>query len=136
MIANSKNNDIVEITSLLEPVWRKYPVIVFAYLFGSLASGHGWKTSDVDIAVYLETRDAFSFSGKLEFHGDCCRVLRRNDVDVIILNQTRNLLLLDEITRTGKVILNRDQGILDDFTLKIQHSAMDFILHRKRMMGV
>ncbi len=129
-------NDTVKIASTLQPVFEKYPELVFVYLFGSLAKGSGWKTSDVDLAIYVDSQSDFSFSKKLQFHGDCCRVLQRNDIDVVVVNQTRNLLLLDQITRTGKVILNREQTALDDFSLKIQHSAIDFRLHRKRAMGI
>ena len=124
------------IGSTLQPVWEKFPEIVFAYLFGSLARGSGWETSDVDLAIYVKQPDSFSFSRKLEFHGDCCRILQRNDVDVVVLNQTRNLLLLDQVMRDGEIVLNRDQGVLDDFFLKIQHAALDFKWHRKRVMGI
>lgn len=133
---NRKCNDTAEIASALLPVFEKYPELVFAYLFGSLATGSGGNMSDVDLAVYVDRQCGFSFSQKLRFHGDCCRVLRRNDVDVVVINQTRNLLLLEQIIRNGKIILNRDQAILDDFSLKIQHLALDFRLHRKRVMGI
>lgn len=134
--ANRKYNDTSEIASALQPVLEKYPELVFVYLFGSLATGSGGNMSDVDLAVYVKQQGSFTFLRKLQFHGDCCRVLRRNDVDVVVLNLTRNLLLLEQIIRNGVIILNRDQTILDDFSLKIQHSALDFRLHRKRVMGI
>ncbi len=136
MTVKRKYNDAAEIGSILQPVLGKYPEFVFAYLFGSLARGNGWKMSDVDLAVYVKRPSSFSFSQKLQFHGDCCRVLGRNDVDVVVLNQTRNLLLLEQIIRDGEIVLNRDQALLDDFSLRIQHSALDFRSHRKRVMGI
>lgn len=136
MAVNRKCNDTAEIGSMLQPVFGKYSELVFVCLFGSLARGNGWETSDVDLAIYVKQQSIFSFSRKLQFHGDCCRVLRRNDVDVVVVNQTRNLLLLEQIIRNGVIILNRDQTILDDFSLKIQHSALDFRSHRQRVMGI
>lgn len=133
---NRKCDDTTEIASTLQPVFEKYPEFVFVYLFGSLAMGSAGKMSDVDLAVYVKQQCNFSFSQKLQFHGDCCRVLQRNDVDVVVLNQTRNLLLLEQIIRNGEIILKRDQSVLDDFFLKIQHSALDFRLHRKSVMGI
>jgi uncharacterized protein len=137
MIAGKhKFNISAEISSKLQPVFARYSELVFVYLFGSLARESAWKTSDVDLAIYVKQHGCFSFSRKLLFHGDCCRVLQRNDVDVVVLNQTRNLLLLEQIIRDGELIMNSDQTRVDDFSLKIQHLALDFRAHRKIVMGI
>ena len=124
------------VVKTLQPVFLKYPEIVFAYLFGSLAEGTCRKTSDVDLAVYVAQPHDFSFSRKLQLHGDCCRALQRNDVDLVILNQTRNVILVEQIVTTGEIILNRDQDLLDDYVVRQRHQAIDFRLHRKSTMGV
>ena len=120
----------------LQKVFIKYEQIAFAYLFGSVATGEQTALSDVDIAVYLDKGACFSFEDSLHFQGDCCRVLKRNDVDVLVLNNTRNLLLLEEIIRNGQIIYNTDSKLLDDFELGTLHVACDFKLQRLRELGV
>ena len=90
----------------------------------------------MDITVYLGKGACFSFEDSLHFQGDCCRVLKRNDVDVLVLNNTRNLLLLEEIIRNGQIIYNTDSKLLDDFELGTLHVACDFKLQRLRELGV
>ena len=117
-------------------VFRQYPVIAFAYLFGSQATGEQSALSDIDVAIYIDRGAAFTFDDKLHFHGECCRTLKRNDVDVVVLNDTKNLILLEQIIRHGKLIYNISQQQLDEFELKILHLACDFRTQRYREMGV
>ena len=120
----------------LKSVFSTHPKVVFAYLFGSHADGTSSHTSDVDIAIYISTPSTFSFSHKLQIHGDICRALQRNDVDLVILNQTKNLLLIDQILRNGQLIFNRNQAVLDDFFLSKMHIAIGFKEQRQRVMGL
>jgi predicted nucleotidyltransferase len=123
-------------TEKLQNVFKKYEQIAFAYLFGSVANGEQTALSDVDIAVYISKGVHFSFEDTLHFQGDCCRVLKRNDVDVLVLNNTRNLILLEDIIRHGRIIYNTDSRLLDDFELNTLHVAHDFKWQRLRELGV
>ena len=120
----------------LKSVFSRYPKVVFAYLFGSHAEGTSSHTSDVDIAIYVSNPSTFSFAHKLQIHGDICRTLQRNDVDLVILNQAKNLLLIEQILRNGQIIFNKDQAILDDFFLSKIHTAIEFREQRQRIMGL
>ena len=120
----------------MQKVFIKYEPIAFAYLFGSVATGEQTALSDVDIAVYVRKGSHFSFEDTLHFQGDCCRVLKRNDVDVLILNTTRNLFLLEDIIRNGQVIYNTAPDLLDDFELTTLHVSCDFKWQRRREMGI
>jgi len=120
---------------ILRKVFIKYEQIAFAYLFGSVALGEQTVLSDLDIAVYLKKDAQFTFDDTLHFQGDCCRVLKRNDIDVLVLNKTRNLLLLEDIVRNGKIIYNTDHTLFDEFELGILHVAYDFKLQRLRELG-
>jgi predicted nucleotidyltransferase len=75
--------------------------IIAAYLFGSRASGEGKKTSDVDIALLLDDREANNFQ-YLEFKVTLERVLNKN-VDLIILNQAGEILK-HQIRKYNKII--------------------------------
>jgi predicted nucleotidyltransferase len=131
-----KKHMTTDLGKILQPIFQKYPELVFAYLFGSFADGSAGATSDIDLAVYVNDPLGFPFSRKLQLHGDCCRALKRNDVDLVVLNQSRNLLLIEEILRNGQIILNRNQSVQDAFFLKKLHTAIDFRNQRKKVIGV
>lgn len=127
-----------DIIKSLRPVLEQYEKqLLFAYLFGSTARGESGPSSDIDIAVYFTrgTPESY-FEEKLSLHADLCRALKRSDVDVVILNNAVNIILLDEIVRTGLVLYDRDPGARTDFELKILHHALDFRSHRLAVMGV
>ena len=115
-----------QILQPLEVVMKRHHSILFAYLFGSYAVGEQTAMSDIDIAIFVENKKGISFSEKLLLHGDCCRALKRNDIDILVLNTTKNLFLLEDIICDGKVIYNSNQDLLDEFELKTLHKIFDF----------
>ena len=130
------NKKPIDYTEILHKVFVKYGKVAFAYLFGSVATEDQTVLSDIDIAIYLKKGTRFSFNDTLQFHGDCCRVLKRNDVDVLVLNKVRNLILLEDIICNGQSIYNTDPILLNDFELNTLHIAKDFKLQRLRETGV
>ncbi len=111
--------------------------ILFAYLFGSAAVNKISTSSDVDIALYLshEFKD-FYFDIKLRIYADISRSLKRNDVDIVVLNNCKNIILADEIIRKGVLIYERPNDIRDDFEIRALHRAIDFKHRRKSIIGV
>lgn len=125
------------IKDTLQPVFQKYgKQVLFAYLFGSVARHSSSLLSDIDIAVFLapDAKDAY-FDTKLSLYADFCRVLKRNDIDVIVLNSSTNIVLLDEIVRSGFVLFDSDRDLREQFELKVIHSAIDFKEQRLAVMG-
>ena len=90
--------------------------------------------SDVDIAIHVHNPSAFTFTKLLHFQGDCCRVLQRNDIDTLVLNTTRNLILIDEIIRHGILFYSTDQDLADDFEVASMHAIFDFKERKSREM--
>ena len=110
---------------------------MFAYLFGSVAQDNMSPLSDVDLAVFLSRQNEKSyFDIKCSLYADFCRVLKRNDIDVVVLNTTTNIVLLDEIIRGGIVLVDRDIDLREEFEQKILHQAMDFKEQRIVFLGV
>lgn len=132
------SNAIRDIHDSLQPVFEKYrDEAVFAYVFGSASRGDADPHSDVDIAVFLsETIRKTPFELKLSLYADFCRALKRNDIDVVVLNTVNNLVLLDEIIRYGTVIYDADSEMREGFELKAMHEAIDFKQQRLAVMGV
>ena len=108
--------------------------ILSAVLFGSSAKGDHTGKSDVDIAVYVREPLKFSLPDRLAIHGDCCRALKRDDVNLVVMNQAENLILLEHIIREGIVIYSIDQDELDIFMVETLHKVIDFRNHRDRAM--
>ena len=87
-------------------MFARYPVVA-AYLFGSQASGATTPLSDVDIAVLLEAGVASPGTVQAALISDLMLVLRRSDIDVVILNAAP-LLLKERAISRGRVLYCRD----------------------------
>lgn len=127
-----------DIKDILSPIFERYKDhIAFAYLFGSAALGSLTPLSDIDIAVYLygKERKAYYDTG-LSLHADICRALKKNDVDLVILNTVKNIILLDEIARNSIVLFDKDKNLREDFEHRVLHRAIDFKEQRKAIIGI
>jgi len=58
------------------------------------------------------------------------------EIDVVILNSTTNIMLLDEIVRYGVVLIDGDRNLREEFEHKILHQAIDFKGQRRTLVGV
>jgi len=101
---------IAEITEKLNKYFDEHEEILFAIIFGSTAKGTANKISDVDIAVMISPNfnESFPFGYQAELITDFMRILKRNGVDVVILNEAP-IALKHEILRYGKFIYVRDK---------------------------
>lgn len=129
--------NIVEvIKDTLFPVFEKYKdKVPFTYLFGSSVEGIS-PLSDVDIGVFISDKKEHFFDIKLSLYADFCRALKRSDIDVVILNSTKNIMLLNEIIHRGIVIYDRDFELREEFELKVLHQFIDFKEQRFAIMGI
>jgi len=110
--------------------------VAAAYLFGSTVNGDVAVLSDVDVAV-LFTKGARTPGPELRLciHADLCRALRRDDVDLLVLNTAANLIIKDEIVRNGILVFEGDPGQKEAFELNVMHSCIDFKRQRKMAVG-
>lgn len=129
-----------DLQTQLSPFFSKYKEeLVAVYLFGSLAHGTNSSSSDIDIAVLLNSHAKINAATlKLHLYADLCRALKRDDIDLVILNLSGNLILNDQITRHGIVLYSTDDNDDEktDFELKALHRSIDFKSHRHLVMGV
>jgi uncharacterized protein len=125
------------IKKTLAPVFERHNSISAAYLFGSNSNGQSGPMSDIDLAVLLTGWDHLAGADiRLELYADCCRVLQRNDVDIILLNKTRNLFLLAEVMSNGILLYDCDSGLREEFEVMVMHDFIDFREHRMKVMGI
>jgi predicted nucleotidyltransferase len=130
--------DFEQLKMELAGVFSKYnEEILCAYLFGSTAKGAASSESDIDIALLLHNNDNISgFALKFNLYADLCRTLKRNDIDILLLNLSGNLILNDEIVRHGKVLYSTDDEARETFELNMLHRSTDFKHQRLYALGV
>jgi len=128
--------EIHELSATLTPVFTKHNII-FAYLFGSIVNNESTPTSDIDIAVYCKgVMDDSVFEKKLSLHLDICRTLKIDNVDIIVLNKTTNLMLIDEVIRNGILLYDTDTSLREKYEYFMIHKAIDFKTQRLYTMGI
>lgn len=93
------------------------PDVVAAILFGSLARDDARPDSDVDIAVLLTHEAANRGIDRSRLIADLMGLLRRNDVDVVVLNGA-SPLFQHRVVRDGHVIFARDHTALAEFVIR------------------
>jgi predicted nucleotidyltransferase len=124
----------------LQPVLERHrDKVAFAYLFGSTLSHQGRPLSDIDIAVYTSNKKKSNFLEiKFALYADFCRALNRNDIDVVLLNTAKNIILLENIVNEGLVIFETPRGEITrrDFELKVRHMAASRHSGESRGSGV
>lgn len=90
-------------------IFKLYPKIKLVYLFGSQATNKVGPLSDYDFAVYLDEKSVQKrFDIRLKLISDICTVLKTDNVDVVILNDTQAPELKYNIIKDGKLIFEKE----------------------------
>jgi len=106
--------------SVCRPLNRYFadkPDVVAAILFGSAARGDAGPQSDIDVGVLLTREAAHRGINLSQLIADIMGVLKRDDVDVVVLNDA-SPLLLHRVVRDGHVVYAADHGALAEFTIR------------------
>jgi predicted nucleotidyltransferase len=102
------------------------PEVQAAYIFGSVMTGRSRPDSDVDIAVLVSDKvmrgDAFRY--RLDLMTSLMRILRRDDVDLILLNQAP-ALLAHRVLKKGKLIFERSASARVAFQVRTVNRYFD-----------
>ena len=106
----------------LAPVFRRCPVIA-AYLFGSQATHRQTALSDVDIAVLLDGGTVAPGRVQARLISDLMLVLKRSDVDVVVLNEAPPLLKQRAIS--GLRLYSRDEKARVQFEVETRREYFE-----------
>ncbi len=111
----------------LKDIFKGYPYIASAYLFGSQATGRTGPMSDVDIAVLLKEphpkgRDLIHAMDYLAFRIE--EVLKK-EVDIVELN-SQGLIFQHNALRSGKLIYDADPSFRIKYIARIISNYCDF----------
>ncbi len=106
--------------------------VILAYLFGSTVRGEAGSLSDVDIGVMLDKKLSGEerFDMELKLMGEIAILIKKNKIDLIILNEAP-LLLAYNIIKNG-IILKSDEPERVKFETKILSRYLDEKYYIKR----
>lgn len=115
-----------EITRQARQLLERRPEVLFGYVFGSSARGDTHAHSDVDIAVFIDVDLVGADSGtyRAELLTELSCALRRNDVDLVILNYSP-VVLQQRVLRDGAMITSKDERIRVAFTTDTLRKYVD-----------
>lgn len=107
--------------------------ILFAYLFGSYASGEQTPMSDIDVAVYPTSK--LTLDARLGVIQRLGKKTQRDNLDVTFLDRLSNLDLRETILARGILLADKDVDAREEFEVRAQHEYFDFNEQRKRIWG-
>jgi len=118
---------------LLKEYCKNKPGILLAYLFGSSASRvGGWKKrKDVDVAILLKEEEVKEgiLPVQTKIFSALRKLLKRSDIDVIILNES-SLLLKHEVIKNGEVLFEKHPETRYNFEVNSELKYYDFEPYR------
>jgi hypothetical protein len=116
--------------------------VISAYLFGSEAAGRAHRESDVDVAVLLDwaraSDRATRFDLRVRLGSELGAALRRNDVDLIVLNDAPPMLGR-RIAVEGQRVFCHDAEVDHAYRRDVQLRAADLApfleRHRRTLLS-
>ncbi|KYH33997.1 nucleotidyltransferase domain protein [Clostridium tepidiprofundi DSM 19306] len=123
--------EIINITNdYLAKLVQEYNIKLM-YIFGSYAKGNNTAKSDLDIAVLLG--ENYNPMCKLELIGELTSIFKRDDIDLVILNNA-NSVLKHQVIKYGKLIYMENEDIKVNFEVRVLKEYMDMEYFRKIQM--
>jgi predicted nucleotidyltransferase len=105
---------------------KSRPDVQAAYIFGSVATGRARRDSDIDVGVLVSDKvmrgDPFQY--RLELMTDLMSILKRDDVDLILLNEAPPLLA-HRVLKNGKLIFERSASARVAFQVRTVNRYLD-----------
>lgn len=118
-----------ELQKELQLFFTNINYVNFSYLFGSYTNNTFKKDSDLDIAVFYD-ENSNNFEKELELHHLLQKSFKK-DIDLINLNNIRNMYLLENILKNGIILKDTTDETRIMFELYKQHQIIDFKEYRK-----
>ena len=113
---------------------HRQEAIIAAYLFGSAVTGRMQATSDVDVAVLVESEREVDFSF-LAFAALLERACE-TPVDLVLLNRAGEVLKF-QVRRYGRLVFERDSRKRKEFEVISRKTYEDFLyLHKRHVRAV
>ncbi|MFA5000973.1 MAG: nucleotidyltransferase domain-containing protein [Candidatus Paceibacterota bacterium] len=94
-----------ELELKINELFKKYPAIKLAYLFGSRANDTAGPTSDYDFAIYLEGLNGLAGADlRLKLQTELAQMVGSDQVDLVFLDRDVAPELKYEIIKNGRLL--------------------------------
>ncbi len=113
------------IQDILKNKLKNFDNVLFGYLFGSYVTNKQNSKSDIDVALYLQNT---SLDYQLQLTYELSKLLNK-DIDLVVLNDVKNMYLLESIFKNS--ILIKDSEYRIDFELIKEHDILDYKAFKK-----
>lgn len=124
--------DISDRLKRLGPLLSADSRIIFAYIFGGLATGSQRPLSDIDIAVFLGSCDNKA-EAKLDIIGALSDALMSDEIDLVILNDAP-ISLVGRILRKKSLIADKKPFLRHKFESLALREFFDFSRHEQEIL--
>jgi len=112
----------------LKSYFKEKDEVIFAFLFGSMATGKSTKLSDTDIAFFIDQerieKSRYRYGYKSEIISELQSLLGTNKIDIAIIDNAP-LLLKYKIGKDGELIFTRDKKKLYHYRIKLMEQYLD-----------
>ena len=131
MIRRKKiKGDLTPLINKLRKKLREEKEVLFAYIIGSYATGKNNPMSDFDIALYLED-DKDIFERKLYFNSLITDILKTDEVDIIILNNS-SPFFVHHALKNAKLLFSKNEEKRISFLVKNLKEYFDMEYYYQR----
>ncbi|MER2510990.1 MAG: nucleotidyltransferase domain-containing protein [Nitrosomonas ureae] len=120
-----------ELDRKLMDILAHHPSVTMAFLFGSLAAGHGRMERDLDLAV--ATAYPLTPQTKIELIEDLAVAIGR-PVDLIDLAQAHGPLLQHIVTR-GRMVLCKNRTLYAELLRRVAYDEADVMPYYRRILA-
>ena len=114
----------------LANLFKSDPNIIFAYLFGGLLKERVNPLTDVDLSVYVRNRKKLDY---LELFGKIARILRTDEIDLVILNDAP-LALAGRILQNRRVLMDKKPFLRHKYESLILREFFDFTIKERNIL--
>jgi len=127
--------DIDQLKTKLTDFFKERKEVVFAYIFGSVATKSSNKFSDIDIAIFTDIKKIdnkeYRYGYRAEVLTDLMNILHTDKVDLVILNSAPPLLK-HRVVYYGELFYNINEKERINFQVETINRYMDYkMLQRK-----
>jgi len=98
--------------------------VVFAYLFGGLSKGKPNPLSDVDIAIYIDSR-VDPVKTKKDVIQKLVDILKTDNIDLIVLNQS-SLTLSMNVLKSNQILADKKPFVRHSYQSLIMRKYFDY----------
>jgi len=102
-----------DVSAKISKIIEKQPHVVFAFLFGSQASGKATGESDIDLAIYFEDGHVPEPFKSIDLQAEIAAQMSK-DIDLVVLNRANPIIKM-QVLKNGQLIFANDPKALSRF---------------------